>query len=320
MHPYLMPAFIGALVSLPILIFGAWRLAKRWRDLRPRTRWIAFTVLTALELVYWCNVYAWFVEPNRLVVRRYDIESPNWTGAPLTIAAIGDIHVVSPHVPPERVARIVARANALDADLVVLLGDYVGGHTRMVRREPEERAQIAEGLSYLAALDAPLGVVAVIGNHDVWYDRQAVTSALQEAGVATLWNQNVMIDRDAGAFALVGLEDEVTGAPDYARAREGADAGAPEIVLSHSPDVFPGIPATPALTLAAHTHCGQVTIPLIGRPVVPSHFGQRYACGRIEEEGKQMIVTGGIGTSILALRFLNPPEIALITLRAAPED
>ncbi|MCA8887135.1 MAG: hypothetical protein KDA35_10925, partial [Hyphomonadaceae bacterium] len=104
--------------------------------------------------------------------------------------------------------------------------------------------------------------------------------------------------------------------PDFAAALDGAPAGANTIVISHSPDPFVDMPHGPALMLAGHGHCGQVTIPLIGRPIVPL-VNKRFACGLIQEHGEQMYVTAGIGTSMIPVRFLNPPEIVLITLRYA---
>ena len=313
----LLPALIGAILGLPLIVFGAWRLAKRWSALRPHMQWTLFVLLGLVEIFYWANVYAWFVEPNMLVVRRYSVSSAHWSGPPLTIAALSDTHVTSPHVSARRVERVVARINGLHPDLVVLLGDYAGGHHALAHRDEREIREIANGIAVFAALDARLGVVAVIGNHDVWLDRWIVEQGLQEAGVAVLWDQNVTIANAAGDFVVVGLEDEVTSHPDYASAADGAEHGLDRIVLTHSPDVFPTIPDDVALTIAGHTHCGQVSLPLIGRPIVPSHFGQRYACGLIVESGKQMVVTGGLGTSIAPLRFFNPPEVALITLQRA---
>jgi predicted MPP superfamily phosphohydrolase len=88
----------------------------------------------------------------------------------------------------------------------------------------------------------------------------------------------------------------------------------PIIVLTHNPDIFPLIPPRVSLSLAGHTHGGQVNIPLIGRPIVPSKFGQRYAYGLIEENGKKLFVTEGIGTSIVPVRFRAAPEIVLLTI------
>lgn len=98
------------------------------------------------------------------------------------------------------------------------------------------------------------------------------------------------------------------------RALDGVEA-MDTIVISHSPDPFADMPHGAALMLAAHSHCGQVTIPFVGRPIVPLH-NKRYACHLVEENGNVLYVTGGIGTSIVPVRFLNPPEIVLVTLRS----
>jgi predicted MPP superfamily phosphohydrolase len=171
------------------------------------------------------------------------------------------------------------------------------------------------GIGTFGALTARYGAVAVIGNHDSWYGRQIITTALQDAGVAALWNRHVVIRRSGGPIVVAGLADEDTGDPDFAAALDGAPAGADTIVISHSPDPFAEMPDGPALMLAGHGHCGQVTIPLLGRPILPLR-NKRYGCHLVEEGGRTMYVTAGIGTSIIPVRFLNPPEIVLITIRA----
>jgi uncharacterized protein len=210
--------------------------------------------------------------------------------------------------------RIVARINELRPELVVLLGDYVNGHAAEGERTPAENQEIVGGIATFAALRARYGVVAAIGNHDVWYDRTTVTMALQDAGAAALWNRNIVVRRSGGQFVVAGLEDDMTSHPDFTQALDGAPAGADTIIISHSPDPFVDMPAGPAFMLAGHGHCGQVTIPFIGRPILPLR-NRRFDCGLIQEDGKTMYVTGGIGTSIVPVRFLNPPEIVLITLR-----
>lgn len=315
-HPQLVPALIGAAIALPLVVLAAIALLRRWSSLKPLKRWAAFAAVAVFEAAYWLNIYAWFVEPNMLVVRRVEVASENWHGAPITIAALSDTHVTGPHVSLARMGRIVGRVNALKPDLVVLLGDYVASHEPEEERAAQERADILSGLATFAALDAPLGAVGVIGNHDSWFNRDTVTNALQEAGVAALWNRNVIVEREGGDFVVAGLADYDTGEPDYAAAIDGAPAGADVIVLAHSPDAFVEAPPGSAIMLGAHTHCGQVTVPFVGRPVLPVHT-KRYACGRIDEDGKIIYVTGGIGTSMVPVRFLNPPEIVLITLRGA---
>jgi predicted MPP superfamily phosphohydrolase len=114
---------------------------------------------------------------------------------------------------------------------------------------------------------------------------------------------------------LAGIADEMTGHPDFTAALYGAPVGADTIVLSHSPEPFADMPHGPALMLAGHTHCGQVTIPLAGRLVLPIEH-KEYSCHLVRENGKTLFVTSGIGTSRLPVRFLNPPEIVLVTLRS----
>lgn len=316
-HPQLLPATIGAVVGLPLVILACVWLFRRWTTLKPRTRWLLFTAIAVVEVGYWLNIYAWFVEPNQLVVRRVEIVSAEWRGPPITIAAISDTHVGGPHVDAARMGRIVQRINALRPELVVLLGDYVNGHLHPFERTPAENQEITGGIATFAAIRARYGVVGVIGNHDVWYDRTDVQTAMENAGVATLWNRHIVIRRSGGEpIVVAGLADFTTGEPNFADALDGAPEGANTLVISHSPDPFAEMPRGPALMLAGHGHCGQVTIPLVGRPIVPL-VNARYACGLVQEDGKQMYVTGGIGTSMIPVRFLNPPEIVLITLRGA---
>lgn len=312
-HPQLLPATLGAIIGLPLVVLACIWLFRRWDKLKPRTRWVLFALIALVECVYWLSIYAWFIEPNQLVVRRVEVVSEDWRGPPLTIAVLGDTHVGGPHVDAARMGRIVKRINALRPELVVLLGDYVNGHATDAERTPAQNQEIVGGIATFAALRARYGVVAVIGNHDVWYNRTVVTSALQDAGVAALWNRHIVVRRSGGAFVVAGLEDDTTGQPDFAAALDGAPPNTDTIVISHSPDPFADMPRGPALMLASHGHCGQVTIPLVGRPILPLR-NRNYDCGLIQEHGEQMYVTAGIGTSIAPVRFLNPPEIVLITL------
>lgn len=313
---YFVPAVIGlAAFGLALVGIGGWRLAQAWGRAPKARRWVLFVALALLEALIWLSVYAFLIEPRTLVVREVAIVSAHWRGAPLRIAAIGDTHVASPHVNVRRMERIVRRINALHPDLVVLLGDYAGSHEPEAQRSGRERSQVLGGVATFASLDAPLGVVGVLGNHDVWYGRGEIARAMEEAGVATLWNRCVVIERAGGDFVVAGLADQDTGDPDFARALDGAPA-IDTIVISHSPDPFAEAPARIALMIAAHSHCGQVTIPFVGRPILPIH-NSRYACHRVDEDGRTLFVTGGIGTSIAPVRFLNPPEIVLITLRGA---
>ncbi|MCR6644767.1 MAG: metallophosphoesterase [Terricaulis sp.] len=221
-HPQLWPAIIGAIIGLALMVWASLWLVRRWDGLKHR--WLIAAALGLIELGYWANIYAWFIEPNRLVIREVEIVSPHWQGAPLTIAAIADTHVGGPHVDAARIGAIVRRVNGLRPDLVVLLGDYVNGHAPEAARSGRAQQEILGGVAAFALLDAPLGAVAVIGNHDVWYDRASITQALQDAGIAALWNSHVVIPRAGGDVVILGLEDDMTSHPDFAAARDGARA------------------------------------------------------------------------------------------------
>lgn len=315
-NPQLLAIWTAAAIGFALVLWASWRLAKTWDGLSARRRWIFVAALAVFEIFYWINVYAWLIEPAQLVVRRVEIVSEDWRGPPLTVAMLADTHVGGPHMDAARVGRIVARINALRPELVVLLGDYASGHAPEAARAPADQQEVLGGVATFAALTARYGVVAVLGNHDNWYGRQSITTALQDAGVTALWNRNVVIARSGRPLVVAGIADASTATPDFAAALEGAPADADIIMLSHSPDPFVDMPRGPAVMLASHSHCGQVTIPLLGRPFLPIRH-KRFACHLVRENGRVMYVTGGVGTSVLPLRFLNPPEIVLVRISGA---
>jgi uncharacterized protein len=279
---------------------------------RPRSLVIGAVGLLALCLGL--AVWAVVIEPGRLVVRKVELTLPSWPREmpPLTIAVMADLHAGAPHVGPEKLDRVVSLVNQRRPDLVVLLGDFIvhgvfGGR----RVEPEVTA------ARLQPLRAPLGVFAVLGNHDWWYDGPSVARALRAAGIVVLDDESARVRHGGHPLWLVGLADLDTRAPDPARATSAVPPAEPIIVLTHNPDVFPLVPARVVITLAGHTHGGQVYIPLVGRPIVPSRYGQRYAIGHIEEGGRHLFVTSGIATSIIPVRFLVPPEIVILVLKPA---
>ena len=170
----------------------------------------------------------------------------------------------------------------------------------------------------LRELKAPLGVYAVLGNHDWWLDGSRVRKALADKGIRVLENESVRLERKGNAFRLLGLADNMERSPETSGALKSVPASEPVIALIHEPDYFPSIPERIALTLAGHTHGGQVRLPLVGSLIVPSRYGQRYALGTIREGSKLLFVTTGIGTSIIPVRFGVPPEYALLTIRSSP--
>lgn len=259
-------------------------------------------------------LWAFVVEPNRLVVHEETITLPRWPSAlnGLRVAAISDIHAGSPFIDADKLRLLVERTNATNPDAIVLLGDYMVRDTwHSTEVEPEV---ICETIKHLRA---PLGVYAVLGNHDWWYDRVRVRAAFEAQGIRVIDNDVVRLEKNGQAFWVVGIADAWSLTDDIAGTAKRIPAGEPAIALTHNPDILPRFPPAFQLTLAGHTHGGQVNLPLLGRRIVPSMFGQRYAAGHIEEEGKHMFVTTGVGTSVFPVRFRVPPEIALLTLLSA---
>lgn len=253
-------------------------------------------------------------EPASLSTREYDLVLPGWPAAAgdLRIAVLADLHTGSPHNDLEKLQEVVRATNRAHPDLILLAGDFViqgvvGGQFV----EPEASARV------LRSLQATLGVYAVLGNHDWWLDGARVRSALEAEGIPVLEDRAIPLVFNRIPFWLVGVSDFWEAAHDVRRALTGVDDASPVIVVTHNPDVFPEIPERVALTVAGHTHGGQVAVPGLGRPIVPSQFGERYAIGHIVEGGRHLFVSTGIGTSILPVRFRVPPEISIVTIRSA---
>ena len=251
------------------------------------------------------------VEPDRLVVRRATVSvrdvPAGWR--PLKIAVLSDVHAGAPHLGAAKLRQIVTTVNALDPDVVVFLGDLVIHGVLGGRFMDPERA-----VQELGGLRARYAKIAVLGNHDWWLDGPRVRAALESTGFRGLENDAVPVEREGQRVWFAGLADLWTRDPDIKGTLARIPDGAPVVLLTHSPDVFPDVPARVTLTLAGHTHGGQVRLPGIGSPIVPSRFGQRYATGLVEEHGRRLFVTSGIGTSILPVRLGVPPEVAEVTL------
>lgn len=242
------------------------------------------------------------------IVRQATVEMTDWpkAQAPLRVVLLSDLHVAGPDMPPERLARIVTQVNALQPDLVLIAGDLVSD-----KRVSTHRYSEAEAIAPLAGLGARFGVVAVLGNHDHWRSTAGIRRALEANRVTVLSNS---VTRRAGLI-LAGADDDFTGRADPALlARAVEPLVGPVVTLSHSPDIVPALPPRFGLVLAGHTHCGQIALPLIGRPATMSRHGDRFACGLIREGSRTIVVSAGLGTSLLPVRIGAPPDLWLLTL------
>lgn len=251
--------------------------------------------------------WAVLVEPRRLVLRRRTIEVEGWP-EPMTIACVSDLHAGAPQVQDRRVRRVVERVAALEADLVAVLGDLVDPLHRLAQRVPPHVVALR-----LSKLEAPLGVLVVLGNHDWTGEGEWTLRALRAARMTVLEDEALRLGN--GVWA-VGLADPRTRDPDVADALAAVPEDAPLLVLSHDPDLFPHLPQRPLLALSGHTHGGQVNLPWLRAHATPSRYGFRYGRGVVTEGRRTLFVTSGVGTSGWPVRFLRPPEIVLLTVTA----
>jgi predicted MPP superfamily phosphohydrolase len=277
------------------------------------------------------TAYGFGIEPERLKVTRYDLAPPQWPADfKLKIAVIADLHACDPWMSLKRIEGIVAHTNALRPDITLLLGDYVAGHRKVTRFIPAE-----EWAAVLATLKAPLGVHAVLGNHDWWEDKDVQRAghglpiagrALESAGIPVYDNDAKRLSKDGRPFWLTGLGDQLAymparrfrpvrriGVDDLGATLAKVTGGAPVILMAHEPDIARRVPSRVALQLSGHTHGGQVR--LAGwSPISPS--GQELAYGHIRKNC-DVVVSGGLGCSIMPFRLGVPPEIVLVTLGGA---
>lgn len=279
--------------------------------------------------------YASAIEPlYRLVVTRYDLRLPGWPkGAkPLTAALVADIHAVDPWMTVPRIEEIVATTNALGADIILLLGDY------MASVKIKNRVLMpAEWAPTLAKLKAPLGVHAILGNHDYWWKGgpEPVREGLEAAGIPVYMNAARKIARDGHDFWLTGTTSALSsplyghypmgkgihyGQDDLKATLAAVTDDAPILHMAHEPEMIRHIPSRVALTLSGHNHGGQIALPFIGRPVVwmKNDPSARYMYGRYDVDGRPLLVSGGLGCSMLPIRFGVPPEIVLAQI--GPSD
>jgi hypothetical protein len=276
------------------------------------------------------TAYGFSAPVLRLRVTRYHVTPPQWPASlKLRIAAIADLHACDPWMSLDHIQAIVERTNALKPDVVVMLGDYVSGHRKVTRFIPD-----ADWAAVLAGLKAPLGVHAVLGNHDWWEDKtvqrdgQGLPSAgraLEAVGIPVYENDAKKLAKNGQSFWLAGLGDQLAyvparrfrplkrvGVDDLGATLAKVTDDAPVILMAHEPDIARRVPSRVALQLSGHTHGGQVRM-LGWSPISPS--GQQLAYGHIKMNC-DVVVSGGLGCSIMPFRLGVPPEIVLVTVGA----
>ena len=295
-------------------------------------RKILSTTIALLGLLLACAAYAYFIEPFRLAVHEEEIRIRDWDPAfnGFRVVLISDIHGGSRGSDSDSIKRVVDLANAQDADAIFLLGDYVS--QQQAKGEPRDGHPLKMAMSdvadLLGSLRAQFGVFAVLGNHDDAFGGDVVKSELTRVGIMVLKDEVATIDKNGSRLRILGLRDHLQTSSWVKFSNETRAVIAPTegtgniVVLEHSPDVLEmitgdlAISAETRILFAGHTHGGQVWLPVLGYPIVPSSYGQKYAAGHVFDRGLDLFVTTGTGTSILPFRFLVPPEIAVVTIRS----
>jgi len=249
---------------------------------------------------------------RRLRLPEHDLALPRWPARldGLRVAILADLHAGGPSVRERDLEALVDSVAVAAPDLVVLLGDYVDtGVLGGGRLDPGAVA------ARLARLRAPIGIVAVLGNHDWGHEGHAMGTALRHAGVRVLENTAVPLSARGEVLWVAGVADLRRRDPRVGAALAEVPDGAPVLMLSHDPDVFPYVPVRVALTLAGHLHGGQIDIPGLRRWAIPSRYGTRYKAGHVVEQGRHLFVSRGVGEAGVPLRVGARPEVPILTLR-----
>jgi len=265
--------------------------------------------------------YAQFVEPYRLATEKHEFSI---AGLPETfdgfrIVQLSDFHF-GDFIGAHEVAAAVDVASSLNPDLIALTGDFI------TSPEDSEGAPVTDpAYTYvalcareLARLKAPHGVFACFGNHDSYTNESYIRAVLGSFNIHVLRNENRAVERDAQRLWLAGIDDAVHGQPDFGKASARIPARETKIMLAHEPDVADETAKYGYdIQLSGHSHGGQIRLPLIGSLYLPS-LAKKYPYGYYRVGELQLYTNRGIGMIVLPYRFNAPPEVTLITLRAAP--
>ena len=268
-----------------------------------------------------------WTEPRSLRVTRLTAPLPG-LAAPLRVVAIGDLQPWRHHWPARRLREAFDRARAERPDLVLWLGDYYNHPTktlgRLLDRAPPLRrlyhrlqTPMADIAAEMGRLTAPMGAYAILGNHDWGWSGEAVAASLRAQGIIPLIGEATEAAHPATGARLrvVGLDDASSGRP-HGWGRLRAEAREPCVLLTHAPDIWDELEGPPALTLAGHTHAGQIAPWPIGPTRLPE-LGERHVSGWARRGGARLYVTAGVGCSGPPMRLGAPPEILSISLQPA---
>jgi Predicted phosphohydrolases len=238
--------------------------------------------------------YAFWIEPYWIEVTHHNIAAP--IDVPLKIAHLSDIHTSG---MGRRERAILELLEVERPDIILISGDSIS--------VPSDYPALRDLLTHLRA---PLGVWLVRGNHEDWWPVEDEKAFYESTGAELLVNSNAEVRQ---GLWLIGFDDLYGGSPDSNRAFAGVPETAYKIALFHSPMFLDRIAGRCDLAFAGHTHGGQVRLPVIGPLWLPP-FSGTFVRGWFERQGTRMYVSRGVGTSLLDVRFLSRPEVAIINV------
>jgi predicted MPP superfamily phosphohydrolase len=256
------------------------------------------------------------LEPNRPRIVRKDFFLPRWPERlnGFTIALLSDFHY-DPWFSVHPLRAAIGMVNRLRPDLIALAGDFVSVPLIGSRRKAALASEPCARL--LHQMTAPLGLWAIMGNHDVDTDRKHITRALQAENIRVLVNQSQAIERDGARFWLAGVNDALAKTADLSKTLHGIPADEAVILLAHEPDFADEASQFPVdLQLSGHSHGGQIRFPLLP-PLYLPQLAKKYILGSYRVGPMPLYTTAGLGTIGIPARLNCPPEVTLLTLRRA---
>lgn len=246
------------------------------------------------------------IEPYWIETKEIDVESNQIPGEfdGKRIVFISDVHFGSwPFFDQKRTENLVNQVNALHPGMILLGGDYVS----------DDPQYINPCFAVLSKLDAPLGVYGVLGNND---PQNESLEAMKNANITYIGNNGFWIKNGSAKIRVGGVGDMLTDTQNQGAAIGNAGENDFVMLISHNPDFFPLLEKSKAdIMLSGHTHGGQITFFGLFAPTVHSKYGNKYRTGVIKDNSSTLVVSNGIGTIILPMRFFARPQIIVLDLK-----
>ena len=265
----------------------------------------AMAVAVLFAIPWLVIFYGSFIEPRMIVVNEQYIDiARDEADREVRVLVIADPHL-GPYKKTRWAEKVVDRANKIDAELILMPGDFVFGDTEEL-----------EYLAPFANFNKP--VYAVLGNHDHQFaDEDAIAQKLESLGLNVLRDTSEAFVFERGAVAnIVGIDD-LWMEPNPVQALSDIQENQPTILLSHNPDYIMDPTAEQVdLVISGHTHCGQIRLPWLGPvPPLPTELGRAWDCGLFDYDGGQLWITPGVGETGPRARLFNPPTIDVLTIK-----